>query len=162
MLIEWNKLNFRQRDNNLSHVYAMFSVEWDRNTDKPSGRVSYEGAASLSKLNSDCQTTKILRKGQTIPGTKATLQADNYGIHFKDLYKHLNHLVAYLLEHEPPVSLTEDFRNPYSGETTASIQASAKARERVRIAKPEDKPTEKDSTSNIISSWIKKLFQRRS
>ena len=27
MLIEWNKLNFRQRDNNLSHLYAMFSVD---------------------------------------------------------------------------------------------------------------------------------------
>ena len=30
MLIEWNKLNFRQRDNNLSHLYVMFSVDWDR------------------------------------------------------------------------------------------------------------------------------------
>ena len=26
MLIEWNKLNFRQKDNDLSHLYAMFSV----------------------------------------------------------------------------------------------------------------------------------------
>lgn len=121
MLIEWNKLDFRQRDNNLSHVYMMFSVEWDRNTDQPTGRVSYEGAASLSKLRPDCETTKILHKGDNIPDTRAELQADNYGIHFRNLYKHLNHLVAYLTGGEPPAFLTENFPNPYTGQTTAEI-----------------------------------------
>lgn len=118
MLIEWNKLNFRQRDNNLSHIYAMFSVDWDRSTDCPTGFVSYEGAVSLGKLRPDCQTTHVLRKGTELPGTHTVLQADNYGIRFKDLYKHLNHLAAYLTKQKPPKSLTEAFQNPYSGETT--------------------------------------------
>ena len=121
MLIEWNKLNFRQRDNNLSHVYAMFSVDWDREADRPTGRVSYEGAASLEKLRADCKTTKTLRKGDTLPGTKTKLQADNYGIHIRDLYKHLNHFVDYLQSNKPPASLTDGFPNPYTGQTTRVI-----------------------------------------
>lgn len=40
LLIEWNKLNFRQRDNNLSHVFVMFSVDWNRNIDAPTGKAS--------------------------------------------------------------------------------------------------------------------------
>ena len=121
MLIEWNKLNFRQRDNNLSHLYAMFSVDWDRSTDSPTGVASYEGAVSLQKLRTGCQTTRVLRKGEMLPGTHTVLQADNYGIQFRDLYKHLNHLVAYLTEQKPPKSLTENFQNPYTGQTTAQI-----------------------------------------
>lgn len=60
MLIEWNKLNFRQRDNNLSHLYAMFTVDWDRSKDQPTGRASYKGAVSLNKLKAGCPTTVIL------------------------------------------------------------------------------------------------------
>ena len=127
MLIEWNKLNFRQRDNNLSHLYAMFSVDWDRTKDLPTGRVSYEGAVSLKKLQPGCQTTRILRKGDALPGTHTVLQADNYGILFRDLYKHLNHLVAYLTKQKPPESLTKNFENPYTGRTTAQILASEKS-----------------------------------
>ncbi len=120
-LIEWNKLNFRQSDNNLSHLYVMFTVDWNRKTDKPTGKVRYNGAVSLGKLNNKCPTTLILRKGQKIPGTNTLLQADNYGIHYKDLYKHLNHLVAYLTQSPPPDSLTNNYRNPYTGETTLEI-----------------------------------------
>lgn len=127
MLIEWNKLNFRQQDNNLSHLYAMFSVDWDRTLDRPTGLVSYEGATSLKKLRAGCQTTHILRKGSILPETHTVLQADNYGIQFRDLYKHLNHLVKHLTEQEPPKSLTENFQNPYTGRTTAQIIATAKA-----------------------------------
>ena len=137
MLIEWSKLNFRQRDNNLSHVYVMFSVDWDRSADRPTGRVSYEGAASLSKLSADCPTTYVLRKGETIPGTKTHLQADNYGIRFRDLYKHLNHFVAYLQEQEPPPTLTDNYKNPYTGQTTAEILAlETKISEKTTEAKP--------------------------
>ena len=123
MLIEWNKLNFRQRDNNLSHVYMMFSVDWNRDTDEPTGRVSYEGAASLSKLNPNCNTTKTLRKGDAIPGTRTKLQADNYGIHFPDLHKDLDYLVGYLTQKKPSRSLTDNFSNPYTGQTTIQILA---------------------------------------
>ena len=135
MLIEWNKLSFRQRDNNLSHVYAMFSVDWDRETDRPTGRVSYEGVASLEKLRADCKTTKVLRKGDTLPGTKTRLQADNYGIHFRDLYKHLNHFVDYLQSNKPPASLTDDFPNPYTGQTTKEMLVKTVAATKTELAK---------------------------
>ncbi len=126
MLIEWNKLNFRQQDNNLSHLYVMFSVDWDRTTDSPIGCASYAGAVSLKKLRPGCQTTHILLKGDTLPGTRTVLQADNYGIQYRGLYKHLNHLVAYLTKQKPPKSLTENFQNPYTGQTTAQILAASK------------------------------------
>lgn len=121
LLIEWNKLVFRQRDNNLSHIYAMFSVDWDRTSDEPTGRVSYEGAVSLDRLNDHSPKTRILRKGDLIPGTNTRLQADNYAIRFNDLYKHLNHLIRYITESAPPARVTDMFRNPYTGQTTAEI-----------------------------------------
>ncbi len=122
MLIEWNKLNFRQHHNNLSHVYLMFTVDWDRDSDLPTGKVSYEGAASLEKLRQGIETTHVLRKSTCIPGTRTPLQADNYGIQFKDLYKHLNHLVEFLTESPPPESITDNFKNPYNGQSTVEIQ----------------------------------------
>lgn len=85
MLIEWNKLKFQQRDNNLSHLFVMFTVDWDRNSDQPTGRVSYHGAVSLAKLKDGIPTTVVLRKSSILPGTKTHLQADNFGIQFKDL-----------------------------------------------------------------------------
>lgn len=115
MLIEWNKLNFRQRDNNLSHLYTMFTVYWDRDADQPTGKVCYRGAVSLSKLKSGVQKTVILRKGTVLPGTKTHLQADNYGIQFKDLYKQLNHMAECLLKSPPPQSMTDNYVIPILG-----------------------------------------------
>ena len=155
MLVEWNKLNFRQREDRLSHVYAMFSVGWDRDVDQPTGSASYEGAASLSKLRANSKTTRIIRKGEPIPGTKAILQADNYGIHFRDLYKHLNHLVDYLLKNDPPLSLTEKYPNPFTGQTTRQIMK--------RDADKREPATTTGTESNSIASAgivskLKKLF----
>lgn len=121
MLIEWDKLDFRQRDNNLSHLFVMFTVDWDRSADQPTGDVSYQGAASLAKLKESVPTTVVLRKGAVIPGTQTHLQADNYGIRFGDLYKHLNHLVKFLLKAPTEQSLTDNYKNPYTGETTREI-----------------------------------------
>ncbi len=121
MLIEWNKLNFRQRDNNLSHIFMMFTVDWDRDHDQPTGRVFYEGAASLSKLNNHCENTLVLRKGELLPGTKTHLQADNFGIRFRDLNPSLEDVIAYIQSQTPPAWLTESFRNPYTGQTTKEI-----------------------------------------
>lgn len=162
MLIEWNKLNFRQRDNNLSHLYVMFSVDWDRTTDLPTGCVSYAGAVSLKKLRSGCQTTHILRKGDMLPGTRAILQADNYGIQFRDLYKHLNHLVAYLTEQEPPKSLTESFQNPYTGQTTAQILAASKP-EKIEVEAESENMSHNHETSVFsgVVSWFKKLLGKQ-
>ena len=158
MLIEWNKLQFRQREDKLSHVYAMFSVEWDRATDLPTGRASYEGAASLAKLRADCETTKVLHKGEPIPGTRTILQADNYGIHFRDLYKHLNHLVAYLLEHNPPLSLTENYPNPFDGQTTAQILAPVRALSTQVTPLLDTEVETKCISSTGVASWLKKFF----
>ena len=121
MLIEWNKLDFRQRDNNLSHLFVMFTVDWDRSADQPTGEVSYQGAASLAKLKESVPTTVVIRKGAVIPGTQTHLQADNYGIRFGDLYKHLNHLVKFLLKAPTEQSLTDNYKNPYTGEKTREI-----------------------------------------
>ena len=160
MLIEWNKLNFRQRHNNLSHVYLMFTVDWDRNEDLPTGKVSYEGAVSLEKLRHGCPTTRVLRKGDFIPGTNARLQADNYGIHYRDLYKHLNHLVAYLLEKEPPSMLTADFQNPYTGKTTTQILSTKSQLEpkQEQIPTNTSQPHKKEYRLNAIISWFRRLF----
>ena len=113
LLVEWNKLNFRQRNNNLSHAYVAFTVGWDRETDTPEGWVRFEGLASLCKMKSDCKTTKTLRKGELIPGTRAMLQADNYGIRFTDLSKDLDRFVSFISKNQP-VGVVERFRNPYT------------------------------------------------
>ena len=121
MLIDWNKLNFRQHNDELSHIYLMFTVDWDRKTDMPTGKVSYEGAASLSKLSTSCQTTYVLRKGEYIPNTNTPLQTDNFGIHFGELYKDLSGLVTYLTYRQPPASLIANFRNPFSGHVASQF-----------------------------------------
>lgn len=157
MLIEWNKLNFRQRDNNLSHLFVMFTVDWDRNSDQPTGKVSYRGAVSLAKLKEGVPTTVVLRKGSVLPGTKTHLQADNYGIQFKDLYKHLNHLVEYLRAAPPLPSLTDSFRNPYTGETTLEILRSAAVKEESVTSKADLEKQESSATK--LFARIKSLFQ---
>lgn len=156
MLIEWNKLNFRQHHNNLSHVYLMFTVDWDRNKDLPTGRVSYEGAVSLEKLRHGCPTTCILRKGDFIPGTNTRLQADNYGIHFKDLYKHLNHLVAFLTENEPLLAITNNFCNPYSGKTTAELLINSHNSDSTNVAEQ----TTKDKPTKLFASLVERIRQK--
>lgn len=152
MLIEWNKLNFRQRDNNLSHLYAMFTVDWDREKDQPTGRASYKGAVSLNKLKAGCSTTVILRKGTKLPGTGAYLQADNYGIRFKDLYKHLNHLVGYLTADAPPQSMTDNFRNPYTGQTTLEIIGQSGTQDVQNVL------TQKEKKGFL--AWLRSLFRK--
>ena len=157
MLIEWNKLNFRQMDNKLPHLFVMFTVGWDRKSDQPTGEVRYRGAVSLTKLKEGVPMTVILKKGSILPGTKTPLQADNYGILFKDLYKHLNHLVKYLLEAPPPASLTDKFRNPYTGETTLEILGSVAAKEKSVTVKADLDPQEGPATK--LFARIKSLFQ---
>lgn len=156
MLIEWNKLNFRQRDNNLSHLYVMFSVDWDRAADLPTGCVSYEGAVSLEKLRASCRTTHILRKGEVLPGTHTILQADNYGIQFSDLYKQLDQLTKYLTEQKPPESLTQNFQNPYTGQTTAQILATAKPAPATLRRFSRD-GCRRPGFFSVLASWLKKL-----
>ena len=157
MLIEWNKLVFRQRDNNLSHVYLMFLMDWNRQTDQPNGWVSYKGAVSLSRLIENTPTTAVLRKGTTLPGTKTYLQADNFGIQFKDLYKDLDHLVEYLTQSPPLSSLTDNFRNPYTGETTTAILSKTKVPENSTETAQAKQPQErKNGVMRTIVEWLRK------
>ena len=123
MLIEWNKLDFRQRENKLSHVYMMFTVGWNRETDMPTGRVSYEGAITLNWLKRDFPSTTVLRKDKKLPGTSTDLQADNYGIHFENLNRNLDGLVERMKRYQPLRSLTDNYKNPYTGQTTLEMLA---------------------------------------
>ena len=130
----------------------MFTVDWDRAKDQPTGRASYKGAVSLNKLKAGCPTTVILRKGTKLPGTGAYLQADNYGIRFKDLYKHLNHLVGYLTADAPPQSMTDNFRDPYTGQTTLEIIGQSGTQD------VQNTPAQKEKKGFL--AWLKSLFHR--
>ena len=117
MLIEWSKINFRQRDKDLSDLFVMASVFWDRETDKPTGKVDLIGCASILKLKPGVRHTEILRKGSLLPGakTKVYLQADNYGIRFEHLQQDWNKAIEYILHHTPPA--LDQYPNPYNGKT---------------------------------------------
>lgn len=126
LLVEWNKLNFRQRDNKLSHVYVMFSVGWNRDTDQPTGHVSYEGFVTLARLGKQIPNTEILLRKSYIPGTKHPLQTDNYGILISNIYRNPYDLYVLLTKHRPNEKLTENFKNPFTDQTYAEITSSRK------------------------------------
>lgn len=113
MLIEWSKLSFRQNDNDLSHIFVMTSVEWNRDTDTPTGKVDIVGSASINKLRRDSPKTCVLMKGDYIPGTKTRLQADNFAIHFNDLYHDWDIVIKFILNNKPPD--LKGYPNPYTG-----------------------------------------------
>ena len=111
LFVEWNKLCFRQQYHNLSHAYIAVSVGWDRDSDKPTGGGVIKGIASLDKLSTASEKTAVLMKGDLIPGTNTRLQADNYGIRFKDL-SDFDRSFLYMLKHRPN-GVAERFINPY-------------------------------------------------
>lgn len=121
MLIEWNKINFRQRGKKLSHLFVMASVFWDRDTDSPTGKVDLIGSASILKLQKNQKKIVVIRKGESLPGTrsKVKLQADNYGIKFENLEHDWDVVINYILTHEPPA--LDDYPNPYTGETYKTL-----------------------------------------
>lgn len=123
LLVEWNKIDFRQLENRLSHVYAMFSVGWDRNADCPNRHASYVGAVTLRALSDNLNwiDTQSLRKGECIPGTSRRLQADNYGIRFDSLNKDLDGLVRVMRQRKPNQEVVNGYLNPYTHETTLDI-----------------------------------------
>lgn len=117
MLIEWSKIDFRQRDKDLPHLFVMASVCWDRDKDAPTGKVKMVGCASIMKLKNDVPNTEILKKGDLLPSTRnpVHLQADNFGIKFSYLEKDWEFVINYLLKNNPPK--LDDYPNPYTGET---------------------------------------------
>lgn len=141
LLVEWNKLDFRQLEDRLSHVYAMFSVGWDRKRDEPNRIVKYAGAVTLRALAKDVEwiNTLTLRKGECIPGTRARLQADNYGIEFNELNRNLDGLVHAMKKRKPNQAVVDNYLNPYTHDTTIEITSSEEAKkqhiERVKAIK---------------------------
>lgn len=121
MLIEWNKLEFRQKDNQLSHLYVMFSVDWKDGN--PTGRVVYRGFATLARLSKKFPKTEVLLMDSALPGTRLeSLQTDNYGIRFEDLYSYPQDLYDLLTTKRPIKQITDNYRNPRTGQTTLEVQ----------------------------------------
>ena len=123
LLIEWNKLDFRQRENKLSHVYVLFTVGWDRTADQPTGTARYEGFVTLSRLGQGVLHTQVLPRGSRLPGKDLILQADNYGIRMEHLFRDPWDLRVLLAECRPSPRLTEGFKNPRTGQTTLELLA---------------------------------------
>ncbi len=121
LLVDWNKLDFRQKDNKLSHVYVMFSVGWNRDADQPTGHASYEGFVTLARLGKQVPNTEILPMKSYIPGTRKLLQADNYGILISEIYHNPYDLYVLLTQYRPSEKLTENFKNPFTDQTYAEI-----------------------------------------
>lgn len=123
MLIEWNKLAFRQKDDELSHLYVMFSVDWKDGDPTPSGKVVYRGFATLARLSKEFHKTEVLPRGSALPGTRLkSLQTDNYGIRFEDLYSYPPDLYDLLTTKMPIKQITDNYRNPRTGQTTLEVQ----------------------------------------
>lgn len=115
LLIEWNKLNFRQKQGELPHAFFMCKTDWDMKVDVPKGSVDLVGCISTTKLKAGMPHVRVLRKGDYIPGTHTRLQADNFGVEFNDLQKDWKVIIEYMLHNSPP-DLSE-YPNPYTGKT---------------------------------------------
>lgn len=126
LLVEWNKLNFRQRGDKLSHVYVMLSVGWDHNADQPTGHVSYEGFVTLARLGKQILDTEIILQNSCIPGTLQRLDADNYGIPISKLFRNPYDLYILLTQYRPSEKLTQNFKNPFTDQTYAEIVGKSK------------------------------------
>lgn len=120
LLIEWSKLNFRQKQGELPHAFFMCKTAWDMDKDEPLGTVDLVGSISLNKLKAGAPHVHTIRKGELLPGTRTHLQADNFGVRFKNLNHNWSEVISYILEHEPPV--LDTYPNPYTGEVMPQYQ----------------------------------------
>ena len=104
LLFEVDKLRMRQNQkyNNLPDAIFMCRTPWNRETDEPKGEVELIGAVSLKVLLSGNPKVKRLKKGDCIPNTRARLQAENYGIHFRNLNSDWDSIIPYMLKNSPP------------------------------------------------------------
>lgn len=150
MLIEWSKLDFRQKQDKLSHLYVMASVDWDRDHDLPYRDVELVGCASIQKLKPNISFTEILRKGTCIPGTKTPLQADNYGIPFTALENNWDYVIQYIMSNEPPdLSL---YPNPYTGKPLNMGSY------RTYQQQPSETTLKNDAAIVKVKMWLRKLL----
>ncbi len=103
LLLEQNKRDFRRKENATPHLLMAASVGWDRTTDCPDWTVIPVGCISYPHLNPRRGISKILRKGDYLPGTKTKLQADNIGVPFSSLNDDWEFIIRYILSHDPPL-----------------------------------------------------------
>ena len=120
LLIEWSKLNFRQKQGELPHAFFMCKTAWDMDKDEPLGTVDLVGSISLNKLKAGAPHVHTIRKGELLPGTRTHLQADNFGVRFRNLNPNWAEVIPYILEHEPPN--LDTYPNPYTGEVMPQYQ----------------------------------------
>ena len=114
MLIEWNKLNFRQTERKPTHVFVMAVTDWDRQNDTPTGGVEFVGFVSRRRLKVGIPGTHVIRKGEYLPGKNVRLQADNFGIRFSDLDTDWKFMVSKLLERTPAENTPTGHKNIWS------------------------------------------------
>lgn len=111
LLVELNKLEFRQRENKLPYAFLFAITGWDRKTDYPTGIITLSGYAYLNQIchpekiglrdASICQGikgTQFLKQNDLIPGTNTPLQADNCGRSVRLLEKNWCNLINLLKE----------------------------------------------------------------
>ena len=115
LLIEWSKLDFRQKQGKLPHAFFMCKTRWNMESDEPTGEVELVGSISLNKLKANESKVVTLKKGQYIPRTRTRLQADNFGVLFEKLNRNWDEVIGYILHHSPPD--ISDYPNPITGET---------------------------------------------
>lgn len=102
LLFELHKLRIREPQGKLPHAIFMCKTPWNMEKDEPVGNVELIGMISLKKLVTDHKFVKLLKKGSFIPGTRARLQADNYGVKFEDLSADWKTNIDYIIAHTPP------------------------------------------------------------
>lgn len=115
LLIEWSKLNFRQKQGKLPHAFFMCKTPWNMEEDTPKGTVELIGSISLNRLKQGSSNVITIRKGDYLPGTRTRMQADNFGVEFRHLNNDWSETIDYILNN-PPISL-DAYPNPYTGKT---------------------------------------------
>lgn len=103
LLVHWNSLRYRQREDALPHVYLLGIVSWNRDRDdlSPNPYVLCVGYATLVELIEGYPGTQILLQNQHIPHTNMPLQTHNFGRHRDDLHNDWPQLVTLLTQSEP-------------------------------------------------------------
>ena len=120
LLIEWSKLNFRQKQGELPHAFFMCKTAWNMDKDEPLGTVDLVGSISLTKLKANMPHVHTIRKGELLPGTKTYLQADNFGVRFRNLNHNWNDVITFILNNPAPD--LSNYPNPYTGDVLPQYQ----------------------------------------
>jgi hypothetical protein len=91
LLIELNKLRFREKENKLPDYFVFNVTGWNRDKDVATGIVDIMGYCSREDIS---RATNFLKKGDCIPGTRTKLQTDNFAKHMADLETDWNRLIV--------------------------------------------------------------------